>query len=93
MAKPHPREGGYRIYSTSAGAQKGFSHQHKDCMNRSKVDLSGDQKAIAWWHCDHFIDRVNNDDAVCQFAMRVIWVTMGIACTVLGTVLFTILLR
>ena len=49
--------------------------------------------AFAFWQRDQHIETVKADDARCQFAMRVIWILLGIACAVLGCVLLTILLR
>ncbi len=38
-------------------------------------------------------ERAKAEDAGGRFAMRVIWFTLAIACAVLGSVLFMILLR
>jgi hypothetical protein len=38
-------------------------------------------------------DGVKANDATKQFAMRMIWLILGVACATLGFVLFTILLR
>ena len=50
-------------------------------------------RAFAFWQRDQHIERVKADDARCEFAMRVIWILLGIACAVLGRVLLTIILR
>ena len=62
-------------------------------MKRSKVDGSNRRKAFAWEKRNQPIDRAKAEDARDRFAMRVIWLTLAIACTVLGAVLFIILLR
>ena len=72
------------------------SHAHrrdKDRMNRSKVGGSEKQRALASEQRNQPIDREKAEDARGQFAMRVIWVTLGIVCAVLGTLLLAILLR
>jgi hypothetical protein len=61
-------------------------------MKQIKTDASNTSNklnALAWQQRD----QLNSDDAMWQFAMRVIWVTLSIACAVLGTVLLGILLR
>jgi hypothetical protein len=62
-------------------------------MNRSKVGGSEKQRALASEQRNQPIDREKAEDARGQFAMRVIWVTLGIVCAVLGTLLLAILLR
>ena len=92
IAKSHPRGGSRRIYSTSTGPKGEFCRQNKDSMKRTKADPSSKDSALACRQCDQFMDRDSCHDAVCQFAMSLIWAALGIGCTVLGTVMVLILL-
>jgi hypothetical protein len=62
-------------------------------MQQSDRDETDKRRAFAFWQRDQHIERVKADDAGRQFAMRVIWLLLGVACAVLGCVLLTILLR
>ena len=62
-------------------------------MKRSKVDGSNQRKVFACETRNQPIDKAKAEDARDRFAMRVIWVTLAIACAVLGAVLLMILLR
>ncbi len=63
-------------------------------MKRSKVDGSNKRRRLRGRYAINLsTERAKAEDAGGRFAMRVIWVTLAIACAVLGAVLFMILLR
>ena len=62
-------------------------------MKRNNEDGFDKRKAFARRQRGKLIASVKAGDARNQFAMRVIWLILGIACAALGWVLLTILLR
>ena len=68
-------------------------HRTQGCMQQSDRDETDKRQAFAFWQRDQHMERVKADNAGRQFAMRVIWLLLGVACAVLGCVLLAILLR
>jgi hypothetical protein len=62
-------------------------------MKRNNVDAFEKRKAFVLILCAQTIDSVNGRDPRNRFAMRVVWLILGIACVALGWELLTILLR
>jgi hypothetical protein len=62
-------------------------------MKRNNMDGYDKRKAFARRQRARLIDGVKAGDATKQFAMRMIWLILGVACAALGFVLLTILLR
>ena len=63
------------------------------CMKRNNMDGYDKRSAFARRQRDRLIDGVKAGDPTNQFAMRMIWFILGLACAALGFVLFTILVR
>jgi hypothetical protein len=62
-------------------------------MKRGNADGSTKGKAFAWKQRDQHMDRDAAEDARCRLLMRIVWITLGVACAILGAVLLTILVR
>ena len=62
-------------------------------MKLNNADGSDNRRTFARWQRDRLIDGVKAGETKNQFAMRMIWLILGVACAALGFVLFTILLR
>ena len=62
-------------------------------MKRGNADGFNKPRALAREERNQAMDRDEANAARYRLAMRVIWITLGIVCAVLGTVLLTILLK
>ena len=91
-ASRHNRAAGGAVLNFSQGAFPAGTVLNLS-MKQSDRDETDQRRAFAFWQRDQHIERVKTDDARPQFAMRVIWLLLGVACAVLGRVLLAILLR